>query len=167
MFTKFPQGRGPAGFKSNLQRLVVDIKELATTLGCSCRIFLPNIPLTALQSDPAFSLRVWPLGYFAGFLAALWDNQKVEVAKEDAEVGGGVGGLGKQGNTYITSHRTPVAPPTPYSHINTHIHINIYIHLHTPTYTPTHSLPHIPHLISPLIPPSPPSPALCTSALQT
>mmetsp|Transcript_10929 Transcript_10929/g.17804 ORF Transcript_10929/g.17804 Transcript_10929/m.17804 type:complete len:459 (+) Transcript_10929:82-1458(+) len=86
MLINFPFGAGPLTFKEQLQSLIGDLQELGDALNCQCRIYLPGLPLAALQSDPNFSLKAKPLSYLVDFFSSVWDNQKQAVALEQNTV---------------------------------------------------------------------------------
>jgi len=73
-------GRGPDGFRRELNALVEELGRLGVR-----RVFVPALPATLLETDPHFSLRVFPLRLVASFICSLWDLQKYNLAVEYGE----------------------------------------------------------------------------------
>ena len=80
VFINFPSGLWPFKFRNKLRLLVADVHRLCTETGNSCQIFLPNLPLVCIKSDPEYIMNVKPLGYFVDALSYIWDVQKDRVA---------------------------------------------------------------------------------------
>jgi lysophospholipase L1-like esterase len=73
-------GRGPDGFRRELEALVQELGNLGVK-----KVFVPALPATLLETDPHFSLRVFPLRLVAAFFCSLWDLQKYNLAVEYGE----------------------------------------------------------------------------------
>lgn len=86
MLLNFPSGLWPSKFKSQLGTLLHEIKTTSDELGSPCHIYLPNLPLTCIKSDPKYIMGVKPMGYFVDLLCYIWDLQKQYVAEENSAV---------------------------------------------------------------------------------
>lgn len=86
MLLNFPSGLWPGKFKSQLATLLQEIKQTSNELGSPCHIYLPNLPLTCIKSDPKYIMGVKPMGYFVDLLCYIWDLQKQYVAEENSGV---------------------------------------------------------------------------------
>ena len=79
LFTLFPMGLGPNGFRNELTRIVDDIK--LATRGQSCKIFLPALPMACGVSDADCIFTRYPLKFFVDGINGLWDLQKKAVSQ--------------------------------------------------------------------------------------
>ena len=106
-FERFGMGpwRGPGRFGEELQSLVSALGDLGVD-----RIFMPALPASLLDTDPSFSLGVWPLGLLVAFLCNLWDAQKLKVVEEFCSRQGRNDGSG-QGAAISASTRAPAPAP--------------------------------------------------------
>lgn len=86
MLLNFPTGLWPRTFKTQLATLLQEIKQTSNELGSPCHIYLPNLPLTCIKSDPKYIMGVKPMGYFVDLLCYIWDLQKQYVAEENSGV---------------------------------------------------------------------------------
>jgi len=86
---------GPLSFREDLMILVGDLNSLGVA-----HVFVPALPAALLDTDPEFSLGVWPLRYFASLLCRLWDHQKFAVAASlgDVESDGSTGAVAIKSN---------------------------------------------------------------------
>lgn len=100
VFIDFPSGLWPWKYEANLKILVEDIVELCTHDGNSCHVFLPNLPLVCIKSDPMYIMGVQPLGFFVDTMSSIWDARKQRVADEAPQVPA----------RYYHSGRRPVEP---------------------------------------------------------
>jgi hypothetical protein len=79
-YSQFPNC-GPAAFKEQLGKLVVDIQEMGQELRMNCKVFLPAIPVVCGRGDATSPLMVLrPLSTFVEYLGYIWDAQKKAVA---------------------------------------------------------------------------------------
>eukprot|EP00428_Durinskia_dybowskii_P078458 CAMPEP_0170356640 /NCGR_PEP_ID=MMETSP0117_2-20130122/1283_1 /TAXON_ID=400756 /ORGANISM="Durinskia baltica, Strain CSIRO CS-38" /LENGTH=379 /DNA_ID=CAMNT_0010610757 /DNA_START=9 /DNA_END=1145 /DNA_ORIENTATION=- len=86
IFMHFPFGLWPSQFNIKLKELLGEIESICIADGSSYHIFIPNLPLVCIQSDPKYVMGVKPLGYFVDAMSYIWDVEKEKVAQEDDKV---------------------------------------------------------------------------------
>lgn len=84
-FESFPPVFGPSHFKSELEKFVSEIKEIASSR-YNCSVFLPALPITFSQIDPNCSFGIAPLNYLISGISWIWDSQKQAIAMDDLKV---------------------------------------------------------------------------------
>ena len=77
----FSEGRTPARFKRELERLLADVRAI---VGPECVVFLPGMPMHSAVAFPP------PLSVLAVYASREWDEVKKIVASENETTGGGV-----------------------------------------------------------------------------
>jgi hypothetical protein len=60
--------------------------ELCSQDGNSCHVFLPNLPLVCIKSDPKYIMGVQPLGFFVDTMSHMWDDRKRRIAETNPTV---------------------------------------------------------------------------------
>jgi lysophospholipase L1-like esterase len=77
----FSEGRSPARFKRELERLLADVRAV---VGPECVVFFPGMPMHSAVAFPP------PLSVLAVYASREWDEVKKIVASENETTGGGV-----------------------------------------------------------------------------
>lgn len=86
VFIDFPSGLWPWKYEANLKILVEELLAMCSHDGNSCHVFLPNLPLVCIKSDPKYIMGVQPLGFFVDTMSSIWDARKQRVADEAPQV---------------------------------------------------------------------------------
>ena len=81
IFTEFPKGSGPSGFRQELSSLVSDLKIAAGSNGL---VFVPSLPISMAKES---SFNQFPLKYFVNSVAYLWDIQKQNIGYDNSNDG--------------------------------------------------------------------------------